>query len=146
MRGLVLSLAHTPAGRPDLAPSESPGDAGDHPAWVYIRAEPAAVYIAPPLDPLLSPQERALRLGARLLPVSRRRRQHCLHWLSLQICRPGCGLYRPAFRSPAIASRKSATPWRSTSSSLTPSTPALPPLAFTSSQARHSTSGRTMRS
>src|ERR1035438_607488 len=64
-------------------PSESPGDAGDHPDWVYIRAAPAAVYIAPLLDPQLSPPEKALRLDARLLPASRRRRQHCLHWLSL---------------------------------------------------------------
>src|SRR5215831_9405153 len=50
------------------------------------------------------------------------------------------------FRSAAITSRNGATPCRSTSSRLTPSTPALPPLVFTSCQARHSTSGRCMRS
>src|ERR1035437_3919227 len=72
-----------PAGRLDLVPSESPGGAGDHPAWVYIRAEPAAVYIAPPLGPQRLPPETVLRLDARLLPDSRHRRRHCLHWLSL---------------------------------------------------------------
>src|SRR5215472_4981871 len=58
----------------------------------------------------------------------------------------GWGWYLPAFRSAASTSRNSATPCRSTSSRLTPSTPALPPLVFTSCQARHSTSGRSMRS
>ncbi len=61
------------------------------------RAEPAAVYIAPPLGPQLSPPKTALRLDARLLPDSRHRRQHCLRWLSLRpkpatVCRAGiCG-------------------------------------------------------
>src|SRR5215472_17546362 len=58
----------------------------------------------------------------------------------------GWGWYLPAFRTAASTSRNSATPCRSTSSRLTPSTAALPPLVFTSCQARHSTSGRSMRS
>src|SRR6516162_9042968 len=65
------------------APSESPGGAYDHPAWVCIRAAPAAVYIAPPLGPQRLPPETMLRLDARLLPDSRHRRRHCLRWLSL---------------------------------------------------------------
>ena len=72
------------------------------------------------------------------------------------LCRPsgwgreprstGCGLELPAPRAGASAWRQAATPCGSTSALRTPSTPALPPCARTSRQARPRIAGRQRRS
>ena len=66
--------------------------------------------------------------------------------VGIETRRTGGGLSLPARRSGASAWRQVVTPCRSTSSLCTSSMPALPPWARTSRQARHSMSGRQMRS